>query len=216
MNVLKNRKTPDVEHHDMDAPPFWNVKKKSRLYIDGHIAKSHRPLMQFMLLPVNDRQTVESWEPDFQDILAWIESVPSPKWPWDVNRELARQGEQVFHQNCAKCHGTYGEKPTYPERTVPIADIGTDPVRLRALTKAHLHWVKTGWMSRYGKDRVNDSPAGYVAPPLDGIWASAPYLHNGSVPTLWHVLHPEKRPAVWKRTENGYDRNARGLGGGDV
>ncbi len=211
MNVLKNRKTPDVEHHDMDAPPFWNVKKKSRLYIDGHIAKSHRPLMQFMLLPVNDRKTVESWEADFQDVLSWIESAQPPKWRWDVDRDLAESGERIFNQSCAKCHGRYGEKPTYPERTVPIADVGTDPVRLRALTQEHLHWVKTGWMSRYGKDPVDDSPAGYVAPPLDGVWASAPYFHNGSVPTLWHVLHPEQRPAVWRRSENGYDRSRVGL-----
>jgi mono/diheme cytochrome c family protein len=35
----------------------------------------------------------------------------------------------------------------------------------------------------------------YPARPLDGIWASAPYLHNGSVPTLYHLLLPEeKRP----------------------
>ena len=35
------------------------------------------------------------------------------------------------------------------------------------------------------------SPArGYVAPPLDGIWATAPYLHTGSVPTIWDLLHP--------------------------
>jgi mono/diheme cytochrome c family protein len=35
----------------------------------------------------------------------------------------------------------------------------------------------------------------YPARPLDGIWATAPYLHNGSVPTLYHLLLPEeKRP----------------------
>src|SRR5205814_1863762 len=48
-------------------------------------------------------------------------------------------------------------------------------------------------------------PAGYVAPPLDGIWASAPYFHNGSVPTLWHVLHPSERPIVWTRRGEAYD-----------
>jgi hypothetical protein len=58
---------------------------------------------------------------------------------------------------------------------------------------------------------VDVSPAGYVAPPLDGIWASAPYLHNGSVPTLWHLLNPDQRPLVWKRTENGYDQTRVGL-----
>lgn len=211
MAVVRSRPTPEVEHHDMDAPPFWNVKRKSRLYIDGHITKSHRPLMQFMLLPVNDEKTIKAWEPEFRDILAWIESVEAPKWPFAIDRDLAKEGEAVFNKTCAECHGTYGEDPSYPERTIPIAEIGTDPVRLRALTKEHLLWVKEGWLSRYGEDTVDVSPGGYVAPPLDGIWASAPYFHNGSVPTLWHVLHPEKRPVVWKRTENGYDPTRVGL-----
>lgn len=38
----------------------------------------------------------------------------------------------------------------------------------------------------------------YKARPLNGIWASAPYLHNGSVPTLWDILQkPEQRPATF-------------------
>lgn len=211
MKVHQFRPAPKVEHHDLDAPPFWNVKKKSRLYIDGHIAKTHRPLMQFILLPKNDENTIKRWEPDFRDILAWIESVEAPRWPWKIDQKVAARGRVVFKRNCAECHGTYGENPTYPERTVPIEKIGTDPVRLRALTRKHLQWEKEGWVSRYGKDEVDVAPSGYVAPPLDGVWASAPYFHNGSVPTLWHVLHPENRPAVWKRTENGYDQLRGGL-----
>jgi mono/diheme cytochrome c family protein len=31
----------------------------------------------------------------------------------------------------------------------------------------------------------------YRGRPLDGIWATAPYLHNGSVPNLWQLLQPE-------------------------
>jgi exo-cleaving rubber dioxygenase len=43
-------------------------------------------------------------------------------------------------------------------------------------------------------------PFGYVAPPLYGTWGSAPYFHNGSVPTIWDVLKPSAaRPAIWKR-----------------
>src|SRR5262249_60325076 len=41
---------------------------------------------------------------------------------------------------------------------------------------------------------------GYQAPPLDGIWATAPYLHNGSVPTLYHVLNSKKRPKLFTRS----------------
>src|SRR3954466_7506420 len=37
----------------------------------------------------------------------------------------------------------------------------------------------------------------YVAPPLAGVWATAPYLHNGSVPTLWHLMHPAERPTAF-------------------
>ena len=35
----------------------------------------------------------------------------------------------------------------------------------------------------------------YKARPLNGIWATGPYLHNGSVPTLYHLLLPsDQRP----------------------
>lgn len=40
---------------------------------------------------------------------------------------------------------------------------------------------------------------GYQAPPLYGVWASPPYFHNGSVPTLEQVLDPSQRPAIWQR-----------------
>ena len=45
------------------------------------------------------------------------------------------------------------------------------------------------------------NPFGYVAPPLYGAWASAPFFHNGSVPTLWEVLKPADRRKVWKRQQ---------------
>lgn len=40
---------------------------------------------------------------------------------------------------------------------------------------------------------------GYQAPPLYGVWATAPYFHNGSVPTLEAVLDSSKRDAIWQR-----------------
>ena len=35
---------------------------------------------------------------------------------------------------------------------------------------------------------------GYSAPSLSGVWLSAPYFHNGSVPTLWALMNPDERP----------------------
>ena len=40
--------------------------------------------------------------------------------------------------------------------------------------------------------------AGYLAPPLAGVWATAPYLHNGSVPTLRALLVPSERATAWR------------------
>ena len=40
-----------------------------------------------------------------------------------------------------------------------------------------------------------------MAPPLDGIWASAPYLHNASVPTVALLLDSTKRPKFWRRVD---------------
>ena len=39
---------------------------------------------------------------------------------------------------------------------------------------------------------------GYAATPLTGVWANYPYLHNGSVPTLYHLLGPvSERPKMF-------------------
>ena len=50
-----------------------------------------------------------------------------------------------------------------------------------------------------GSCPFEEKTVGYVTPPLHGVWASAPYFHNGSVPTVWDVLKPADRPKVWRR-----------------
>jgi hypothetical protein len=84
-------------------------------------------------------------------------------------------------------------------------------VRLKALTRADRAHYANSWFGNYGAEANRLDPEGYVAPPLDGLWASAPYLHNGSVPTLWHVLHPDQRPSVWRRVSDEYDRDRMGF-----
>jgi mono/diheme cytochrome c family protein len=51
---------------------------------------------------------------------------------------------------------------------------------------------------------------GYLAPPLYGVWASSPYFHNGSVPTLRQVLKPEERPTIWRRYDSPVAGNVKG------
>src|SRR5258708_27773155 len=56
---------------------------------------------------------------------------------------------------------------------------------------------------------------GYQAAPLDGVWATAPYFHNSSVPTLYHVLNSKARPAIFTRSygseKEDYDSQKVGL-----
>jgi mono/diheme cytochrome c family protein len=168
--------------------------------------------MQFALVPQNGSKEFRAFEDDFRDVLAYIESLEAPRWPHAVDPSLVAEGRVAFEKRCASCHGTYGETPAYPERRVPIQVVGTDAVRLRAITPAQRAAYAESWFTDHKPDGVTTDPDGYVAPPLDGIWASAPYLHNGSVPTLWHVLHPDARPAVWRRAAGTtYDADRVGL-----
>jgi mono/diheme cytochrome c family protein len=212
LNLVRSaRPMLGLAHHDHDAPAWWHFHRKSKLYIDGFAPKATRPLMQFLLVKQNGPEKFRQWERDFQDVFAFLESLRAPKYPWSIDHELAAQGEVAFRRNCATCHGTYGEGSRYPEKTVPIETVGTDRVRLDALTPANRKHYAESWFANYNRPPINTDPGGYVAPPLDGIWASAPYFHNGSVPTLWQVLNPSERPAVWQRSEDGYDRELVGL-----
>ncbi|MBX9788015.1 MAG: c-type cytochrome [Pirellulales bacterium] len=211
LHLLETPRKVPFENYDLDAPPFWNTKKKSHLYIDGFVPKTARVIMQFVLVPANSAETIKSWESDFQDVLAWIESVEAPKYPYAIDRDLAERGRPIFNRACAECHGTYGPSGSYPEKRVDIAEIGTDRLRLDGMPVEHRRFYQESWFGEFGKLEVVEQPTGYVAPPLDGVWASAPYFHNGSVPTLWHVLHEAKRPTVWLRSEDGYDHERVGL-----
>ena len=209
----------DLMHHDMDAPAWWHYRKRKSLYLDGFAAKGHRVLMQFLLVKENGPEKFRDWEDEFRDIEAWIASLEPPRWPGAIDAALAERGRGVFGRHCAECHGTYGPDGSYPERLVPLEEVATDPVRLRSLSAQDRAALNASWFGHFGADRQaadvdladREAGDGYVAPPLDGVWATAPYLHNGSVPTLWHLLHPDARPVVWRRTATGYDDARVGL-----
>jgi hypothetical protein len=56
-----------------------------------------------------------------------------------------------------------------------------------------------------------NASVGYKADDLRGIWIQAPYLHNGSVPTLWHLLNPSERPKTFVRGNINYDQEKVGF-----
>jgi hypothetical protein len=128
--------------------------------------------------------------------------------------------------SCASCHGAYAQRyvndPAFldtPELEgiaayqVPLDIIGTDPERLLANNEAV---QEAGRDSFFGYPPTKDTSQdcgpqnganvrpqgrelGYLAQPLYGIWATAPYFHNGSVPNLEEVLNPAERVRIWRR-----------------
>lgn len=211
LNLDLTRPLPKMVHNDHDAPPWWHYKRKDFLYADGFAGKGHRALMQFMMTPANGPQVFHRSEQDFTEIEAYIASIEPPKYPYAIDHALAARGEKLFNQTCAECHGTYGKEAHWPAKIVPLDVVDTDRARLDSLTPDMRASYAEGWFSNYGEKQAVSDPGGYVAQPLDGIWASAPYLHNGSVPTLYHLFYPEERPIVWQRTEDGYDQEKIGL-----
>ncbi|MBP3961057.1 c-type cytochrome [Gemmata sp. G18] len=199
-----------------DVPAWWLMKKKKTIYHTGATdSRSVRTLMQFMMHPLTMPKDFEKHEPAFRDIQQYLINLEPPKYPYPVDEPKAAKGKVLFNQNCAACHGTYGEKWTYPNKVIPLDEIGTDPTRHKGIDVAYGKEYSASW---FGKEKngwfVGGLPlratAGYQAPPLDGIWATAPYFHNGSVPTLDGVLSSKARPKRYTRSfktdEAAYDK----------
>ena len=136
--------------------------------------------------------------PGIRPVVEWlVTTYRSPPFPAAVDAARMRAGEALFTSRCAQCHGTYGEGAprrllSFPNRFVAQNAIGTDSSRWLMIDSVLLSRVRT---NAYSRHMASERTGGYVAPILSGLWATAPYLHNGSVPTLWQLMNPELRPA---------------------
>jgi mono/diheme cytochrome c family protein len=130
-----------------------------------------------------------------------------------IDDAAVQAGRKLFAANCAACHWSSGMDIPAPAEyrtgsVVPLQEIGTDDQRIKSWNKDAAirsnDAVKAFGIERHGLVEAN--PYGYVAQFLDGIWLRAPYLHNGSVPTLRDLLEPpEKRPPAFYRGYDVYD-----------
>jgi len=199
-----------VEVAPTDVPAWWLMKKKHALYYNGLGRGDFARLSTASgMLTMLDSAEARKIDNHFPDLMAWIRTLEAPAYPYTIDQTLAAQGKTIFEQNCTKCHGTYGSLETYPNLLVDIATIGTDPLvsQTYQLYPEHHTWYNSSWFAQgpyKGQLLPNE---GYVAPPLDGIWATAPYLHNGSAPTLEDLLNSGQRPVFWKRTFDNSDFN---------
>ncbi|WP_141733186.1 hypothetical protein [Oligoflexus tunisiensis] len=146
----------------------------------------------------------------------FVADLPAPVYPFKVDLKQAIQGFGIYLKACAGCH----ERETF----MGVDEVGTEPGRAMGLTPdARLLLVKN--LKASCSDLANpdceapdediivprqDKP-GYLSLPLTGIWARAPYLHNGSVPTMAHLLVPSTRPSSFRTGNLKYDEDKMGF-----
>ena len=178
--VLKLNDDRSVGNTDMMA--IWNERKHEGFlrHSDGLNPMLIEASISAALATGATAKTVNI--PAVQRVNQWLLDLPSPKYPFPVDEKLAAAGKVIFDRDCASCHA-FGSARV--GKLIPLSEVGTDPNRTKhwttqAADEFNRQFDKYSW----GFDHFQGSTGGYVALALDGIWARAPYLHNGSVPTL--------------------------------
>ena len=193
-----------------DMPSVWNLGKyqadkghRMNFAGDSHNAYSVVIDSALGLLGAPPKDNAEFLK-QIDWMLDYLKAARAPAYPFAIDTALAEQGKAVFDATCAGCHAS--------ERTgtvVPVEEVGTSRDRMdtwneKAAYEANKVVTDMG-IEREGL--VEEPLRGYVAAFLDGIWLRAPYLHNGSVPTLRDLLAPPAdRPVTFWRGYNLYDR----------
>ncbi|MEO8704434.1 MAG: hypothetical protein ABI867_30555 [Kofleriaceae bacterium] len=197
----------------VDVPPWWHMQKKRAMFYVGAGRGDHaRIMMTASTLCVDTVEEARAIDAYFPDVRSYLLTLQPPMWPYPVDAARAETGRAVFERTCARCHGTYGETETYPNLIVGLDEIGTDAAMARGAGQFADRYID--WFNRSFFGELSElAPApGYIAPPLDGIWATAPYLHNGSVPTLAALLESSTRPRYFVRSFDPRDYNVAAVG----
>jgi hypothetical protein len=186
----------------VDLPAIWNQQARVGMHLhwDGNNNDiQERNYAAAMAIGATPDSVIQA---NFDKVTQFVLQLPPPKYPFPVDTARAERGWALFQSNCANCHA-FGS----PEvgRVTPLAAVGTDPHRLASFTPG----LVTAFHSIHENPFIFGSYSkteGYANLPIDGTWARAPYLHNGSVPTLWDLLQPvEKRPAKFYKGYGVYD-----------
>ncbi|MSP60053.1 MAG: hypothetical protein EXR72_06865 [Myxococcales bacterium] len=206
----------------VDFPSLWNQGAAIRPWHhwDGNTADSRARNFGSTVGVGGISMSVD--KPEVLAVGAWTEErLRPPPWPDALDRPdpaSALRGRATYLARCAACHGLYDRERASIARAakgdlyMTVVDVKTDEGRRRAFPPAAAAVLSEfgGRRNLWGFSafRGNDPKAsGYLALPLDGIWARAPYLHNGSVPTLDKLLGPpDRRPREFYRGTMTYNR----------
>jgi cytochrome c5 len=197
----------------VDVPAWWHMKKKNAMfYLAAGRGDHARIMMTASTLCVESVEEARAIDDYFPDIRAFLMTLEPPAWPFAIDQALADRGADVFQAACARCHGTYGDGGAYPNLVIDTAEVGTDDTLALGTSQFADEFVTWFNESFYGEVAYLAPAPGYVAPPLDGIWATAPYLHNGSIPTLAALLDSSRRPRFFTRSYDTSDYDEEAVG----
>lgn len=185
-----------------DIVSLWNWKSRAgfALHWDGLNTSLTEVFLNSGIGNGADEKSIDI--PGLKRLQEYVTRLDSPKYPFSVDQPLVARGGGIFQAQCASCHA-FGEAKT--GQPLPVSEVGTDKFRLASWTKEAADKFNglTTYPWRYTHFRKTD---GYVSVALDGIWIRAPYLHNGSVPSLADLLAPaEARPKKFLRGYDVYD-----------
>ncbi|MGC2661868.1 MAG: hypothetical protein WA324_28245 [Bryobacteraceae bacterium] len=192
-----------------DFPSLWNQSPREGMHLhwDGNNTSVDERNLSASLGAGVTPVTVD--HASLQRIHDWIWTLPPPRYPFAIDESRRTRGKVIFEQECAECHSFSGSKTGTVEK---LASVNTDPYRLNSYT--YIFCVNQAALypdSRYRFTHFAKTD-GYANQPLDGVWARAPYLHNGSVPTLLDLLSDSAdRPKQFARGYDVYDQQKVGF-----
>ena len=178
----------------VDLPQIWNQRPRENLYLhwDGNNNKlEERNYAAAMAVGATPQSVIPA---SFKEVTDFLLDLHPPAFPFPVDPRSAARGKVIYDSKCASCHA-FGSPQTGQVTAIDI--VATDRHRLDSFTEPLVNEFHTYETPPFKFDAYRKTN-GYSNTPLDGVWARAPYLHNGSVPTIWDLLEPvEKRPTVF-------------------
>ncbi len=174
---------------------------------DGNSDDIHESNISVILTLGASEESID--EASLQRMEDMLDAMPAPAYPYAIDPSLAERGQAVFDEHCGECHDPGGAR----FGTVIDADeVGTDPERAKISTPEFVDAIHEVGAGRPWQFKSFRPSTGYLAGRIDGAWLRAPYLHNGSVPTLRDLLSPPaQRPAGFYRGGDIYDPGAVGF-----
>ena len=192
------------------VPFLWGYNEKS---LAGHFASGSADASAWrwtILGIVVTDQAFKGYEEKMSSMVQRVKTLFKdflpPKYPFELaDTTTINRGQFVYELQCLRCHGGYDKTKEntpiyYPSAWVSLAEVGTDPVNARAAyNRKFSDGAKALDENKFPLHKDYEKRlrmgGGYIAPRLYGIWARFPYLHNASVPTLYHLLLPDtERP----------------------